>query len=175
MDDRSGRKRKRVTILVILGLILLLAISYLSILSRSPSYLANKFYVTPLPQIQRPNAPPEDTLYEKGMRAFAAKDWATAISSFSSIEESYRFYNRALYYLAHSYIGVKEYQKALEIFNQHHFTSGQYKQQAEWNKLLMEMKLKTKMEMIIVELKRISDDQDHLFRNEAILLLKKLE
>ena len=175
MDGDGKQKSKLAYYAIAVLFIILIAITYFIVRSFSPQYLAKQHYVLPLPQIQRPNAPSGDSLYEKGMRAFSGHDWETAINSFSKIEEYNMFHNRAMYYLAHSYAGIKEYEKALEILGQEDFASGQYAQPAEWNRILMQMQLDVQKDSILSQLRKIENNPTHLFREEASELLRKLE
>jgi len=175
MDGEIKQKSKLAYFAIAVVFIFLVAITYFIVRSISPAYLAKKYYDVPLPQIQRPNAPASDSLYEKGMRAFSAHDWKTAISAFSKIDNANSFHNRATYYLAHSYAGIKDYHKALEIFQSPDFSNGQYAHAAEWNKILMQMHLGVQKDSIINELRELKNDPTHLFRDEAAELLDKIE
>ncbi|MEO5906167.1 MAG: hypothetical protein ABIQ11_05540 [Saprospiraceae bacterium] len=137
--------------------------------------LAKRNYDAPFAQIQRTNPPPQDTAYLNAMGNYGKQDWKKAITMFSMVSDTHRLYKRALYYTAHSYAGLKEYETAHAIFSNPAFTEGQYVDQADWNRVLMRMLLKHPASEIITNLEVIADNPNHFFNDKATLLLEKLK
>ncbi len=155
--------------------IVLAGISFLLFRPPLMQRLAKRNYDAPFAQIQRSNPPPQDTTYLNAMAAFGSQDWKKAITLFEMVSDTHRLYKRALYYRAHSYVGLNEYEAAHAIFSNPAFTEGQYVYQADWNRVLMRMYLKHPTREIISNLEIIADDSKHFFNERAILLLEKLK
>lgn len=155
--------------------IFLAGISFLLFRPPLMQRLAKRNYDAPFAQIQRSNPPPQDTTYLNAMAAFGKQDWKSAIKLFTMVPDTHHLFKRALYYSAHSYVGLKKYEAAHAIFSNPAFTEGQYVQQTDWNRVLMRMYLKHPTDEIVNSLEVIAHDPKHFFNEKAKLLLEKLK
>ena len=163
-----------VTLAIAAIVIILIGITYLMVRPKDNEDLTKESYTAPLAQIQRSKVAPQDSLYSQGMRAYGQKDWGEAISIFSAIPTSHPYYIRSLYYTAHAFAGKRDYEKALDIFNDLVLMSGQYAEASEWNKVWMKILLKYPQEEIMADLKQIESKPGHSYQGKAQALAKQL-
>jgi len=110
-------------------------------------------------------------LYKKTMGAYARKDFNLAVEGLTQLESD----EQIKMYLGNSYLQLKEYNKALPLFDEL-CQSGNKKirQNAEWYKALSLLGLKRKKEAIKT-LNFVKKQDYHLFDRKAGKLLKEIK
>jgi tetratricopeptide (TPR) repeat protein len=172
----SGRKRNLITyISIAISILLLSGLSYLMLQPQSLPHIASKFYQPPIAQDQLPNLSAEDSLYHIGTNAFAHKKWEKAITAFNQISITHPLHLRIMYYIAHAFVGIGEYDKALALLNSQELNNGEYTQQTEWSRILVKMFLNKPKEEIVPDLKAFASEPHLYYCNEAKEILKQMK
>jgi tetratricopeptide (TPR) repeat protein len=172
----SGKNRTLwATVVIAASVIMLIGITYFISQPFGVQRLAREYYAAPLAEVQRSDTPGEDSFFQKGMLAFAQKDWDQAISAFRQMSTTDSDYPRGLYFEAHALVAGKRYAEALTLFTDTVFRNSPLEQQAEWNSVLMLMYLQYPTPEIRDALQRITNNPDHFYKNKATEVLNELE
>lgn len=169
----SWIRKNRVVVGVAASIMILIGLNWFFGRSLEMKTIAEEYYSLPFAENNRSELN-SNTAFSAGMTAFSQQKWEEAINSFGQVDSSQQVYEQSLYFSAHAYAGLDNFEKALSIFNDLSSTNSPLKQQAEWNAILMSMMLNFPRTGIIQRLESIANDRQLFYSAKAKEVLDKL-
>lgn len=154
-------------------IIVLIGLNWFFARNAGTSALAHEYYSTPFAEVNRSNTQANDA-FTKGMSAFSRQKWQEAIVAFDATDSSHASYEQSLYFRAHAYAELQNFEKALSSFNELASGNGEFRQQAEWNALLMHMMLNHPKNEIRSGLTSFANQPDHFYAGKAKEILERI-
>jgi hypothetical protein len=162
-----NRQRFMLLLSIAAGILVLVCIFFLLQRPDANEKLALTYYEAPLADLERSDHTSQDSIYQSGMIAFDQKNWKQAAVAFQKIESTHPLHVQAQYFLAHALVGDRRFSEAETLFNELALKPGQYRQQSQWNGILVLLRLDASQEILMENLKPIVSDPTHFYYHKA--------
>ena len=171
--ETSWLKRNRLVVSIAALIIIVVGLNWFFAKKNETVSIAREYYSAPFAEINRSELT-TNTVFNNGMTAFSQQKWKEAIDAFDQVDPQDSSYQLSLYYTAHAYAGLQDFENSLAGFTDALLRNSEFKQQAEWNALLMRMMLNRPKKEIIDDLSMIANQPDHFYTGRAKNILERI-